>query len=281
MVTLLISALISAIIAPLIREEFQARGQRWALMIVWWAVQELPEDRRDRYFEEWCAHLDSAPTPLSKVLAALGFSLAAIRMDMMAGGSQRVKVRFDDLAIRGVDIMMSLGAIIVLAPAIALSAFAMFVSETMYSSKPGPVMFKSRKVGRGGREIDLYKLRTLPLWNGGQETGSNRINRVGLFLRSASVDELPQLINVLNGTMSLIGPRPIAHGALARQGRHSRYYMSVKPGISGLAWRSDAGRLTERRQIALTRLYARKRSLRVYLLLLSQTAVITIRQPMD
>jgi len=110
-------------------------------------------------------------------------------------------------------------------------------------SSPGSVLFKQRRYGLDGREIVVYKFRTMRVLEDGnvirQATRDDpRVTRFGVFLRACSLDELPQFINVLQGRMSVVGPRPhaIAHNEMYR--KLIRRYMirhKVKPGITGLA----------------------------------------------
>jgi putative colanic acid biosynthesis UDP-glucose lipid carrier transferase len=110
-------------------------------------------------------------------------------------------------------------------------------------SSPGPIIFKQRRYGLDGREIAVYKFRTMSVTEDGAKIrqaskSDSRITRIGRFLRRASLDELPQLINVLQGRMSLVGPRPhaIAHNEEYR--KLIKGYMvrhKVLPGITGLA----------------------------------------------
>jgi putative colanic acid biosynthesis UDP-glucose lipid carrier transferase len=110
-------------------------------------------------------------------------------------------------------------------------------------SSPGPMLFRQRRYGIDGREIVVYKFRTMTVLEDGgvvtQATSNDRrVTRLGAFLRRTSLDELPQFINVLQGRMSVVGPRPhaVAHNEIYR--KIIRGYMirhKVKPGITGLA----------------------------------------------
>src|SRR4051812_3777837 len=118
-------------------------------------------------------------------------------------------------------------------------------------SSPGPVLFKQRRYGLDGRKIVVYKFRSMTVAEDGdvvkQATrNDSRITKFGAFLRKSSLDELPQFINVLQGRMSVVGPRPhaVAHNEMYR--KLTRGYMirhKVKPGITGLAqvrgWRGE------------------------------------------
>jgi len=134
---------------------------------------------------------------------------------------------------------------IVLASAILalISPLMLAIAIGVKLSSPGPVLFKQRRYGLDGREIVVYKFRTMRVLEDGkvirQATRDDpRVTRFGVFLRACSLDELPQFINVLQGRMSVVGPRPhaIAHNEMYR--KLIRRYMirhKVKPGITGLA----------------------------------------------
>lgn len=138
---------------------------------------------------------------------------------------------------RCLDIVLSLAALIVLSPLLLLAAIAIRLES------PGPVIFKQRRVGFNRQEFRIYKFRSMRVKEDGGDVqqavrGDARITRVGRFLRASSIDELPQLFNVLKGEMSLVGPRPHAL-------RHDiefeadladyAFRRHVKPGITGWA----------------------------------------------
>jgi putative colanic acid biosynthesis UDP-glucose lipid carrier transferase len=141
------------------------------------------------------------------------------------------------VAKRLTDIVLSVGILLLLLPLLALVAVAVKVSS------PGPVIFKQRRYGLDGREIAVYKFRTMVVTEDGEQIRQasktdHRITRIGGVLRRSSLDELPQLINVLQGRMSLVGPRPhaVAHNEEYR--KLIKGYMvrhKVLPGITGLA----------------------------------------------
>jgi exopolysaccharide production protein ExoY len=129
---------------------------------------------------------------------------------------------------------------------------------------PGPVFYGHRRIGRHGERFSCLKFRTMATdadarlahilqtdpkaaeeWQATQKLRNDpRVTRLGAFLRKSSLDELPQLWNVLRGDMSIIGPRPITRDELNRYGRDRRYYLLVRPGITGLwqvSGRSSAG----------------------------------------
>ena len=118
----------------------------------------------------------------------------------------------------------------------------------------GPIFYRHTRVGRQGARFECLKFRTMATdseerlahilqtdphaaaeWEDGQKLKKDpRITKVGAFLRKSSIDELPQLWNVLRGDMSVIGPRPITRAELNRYGKDRRYYLLVRPGITGL-----------------------------------------------
>lgn len=142
---------------------------------------------------------------------------------------------------RLLDIVLASIAILFLAPLLLLVALAI-----KYDSQ-GPVMFRQTRVGQGNRQFQIFKFRSMFADNSdlrGDTSASrddSRITRVGQFIRKTSIDELPQLLNVLRGDMSLVGPRPHALGSLAGNDlfwqASKQYWLrhALKPGITGLA----------------------------------------------
>jgi lipopolysaccharide/colanic/teichoic acid biosynthesis glycosyltransferase len=105
----------------------------------------------------------------------------------------------------------------------------------------GPVLYRQRRVGLGGSEFELLKLRTMVVGAERQgaglavDEGDSRITRVGRVLRRLSLDELPQLVNIVRGDMSLIGPRPTVASQVERYTPHQRRRLEVRPGLTGWA----------------------------------------------
>lgn len=142
---------------------------------------------------------------------------------------------------RIVDILVSALALIVLAPLLLIVAIAIRLDS------PGPVLFRQLRVGYGNRPFEIFKFRSLRHeetdrdGNRSVSQGDSRVTRVGAFIRRTSIDELPQLFNVLVGDMSLVGPRPHALGSRAGQKLFweidPNYWQrhALKPGITGLA----------------------------------------------
>ncbi len=138
---------------------------------------------------------------------------------------------------RATDIIVAVLALLILSPVLWMIAIAVKLSS------PGPILFKQRRYGLNGQEIIVYKFRSMRVMEDGNQIhqakrGDNRITPVGRFLRKTSLDELPQFINVLQGRMSIVGPRPhaVAHNEMYRKvisGYMLRH--KVKPGITGWA----------------------------------------------
>jgi len=133
---------------------------------------------------------------------------------------------------------------------LVLLAFALplgiIIAILIRQDSPGPVLFTQKRTGRGGKPFRLYKFRSMyvdaPEYElHPQDAADPRITRVGRFLRRTSLDELPQLINVLKDEMSLVGPRPEMPFIVERYTAHQRQRLDVKPGITGL-WQLSADR---------------------------------------
>ena len=169
----------------------------------------------------------------------------------------------------------------------------------IWSHDGGRPIFAHRRVGRGNKLFPCLKLRTMVVdaeqrlqellrsdpsaafeWEMHQKLRNDpRITPLGAFLRKTSLDELPQLINVLVGHMSLVGPRPIVVAEAPRYGRYFKFYCAVRPGITGLWQVSGRNDVSYRRRVAIDTLYVRSRSIFVDLAILIRTlpAVLSAR----
>src|SRR5207245_7280517 len=130
---------------------------------------------------------------------------------------------------RLVDIAVASAALVALAPVLAVAALAVRMTSA------GPVLFRQQRIGRGGRPFPLLKLRTM--WDGSHgpcvtRAADARITPVGARLRRWKLDELPQLLNVLRGDMTLIGPRPEIPDYVAQIGPLGRAYADLQPGLA-------------------------------------------------
>ena len=135
---------------------------------------------------------------------------------------------------RLIDVVLAALGLAALAPVLAAIAAAVRLDS------PGPILYRARRVGRGGVEFTMYKFRTMYARRADHgpritPSGDRRITRVGRVLRGAKLDELPQLWNVLRGDMSLVGPRPEDPHYVALYSPEQRRVLDVRPGITSLA----------------------------------------------
>lgn len=174
---------------------------------------------------------------------------------------------------RAVDVGLAALGLALTAPALALAAVAIRL-ETR-----GPVIYRQRRVGRGGGSFKMYKLRTMvtgsdpkpsETWEPLRENDP-RVTRVGALLRRLSLDELPNLVNVLRGEMAIVGPRPTIEPQVAEYTPRQRRRLEVKPGITGWAQVNGRASLSWEQRIELDVWYADNRSLSLDLRILART----------
>jgi lipopolysaccharide/colanic/teichoic acid biosynthesis glycosyltransferase len=167
------------------------------------------------------------------------------------------------------------------------------VAAAVKMTSAGPVVFKQTRLGRGGREFVCYKFRTMArdaeavLASSKELAGrferdfkikdDPRVTRVGAFLRKTSLDELPQLVNVLRGEMSLIGPRPIVPRELAKYGAYGSVLLQVKPGLGGLWQVGGRSETSYPDRVAKDVEYVRRRSTWLDVKLIALTAAVVIK----
>lgn len=193
-------------------------------------------------------------------------------------------------AYRVMDITVVVLALLALGPLMLLLAL------TIYCLDAGPIMFAQQRIGRNGRTFSCYKFRTMVPdaearlshllatdadaqieWARDRKLRRDpRITRIGNFLRKSSLDELPQIFNVLRGDMSIVGPRPIIASEVPLYGRAFRNYCSVRPGITGLWQTSGRNDVSYRRRVALDVMYTRKKSVGLDLRIMAMTVPAVI-----
>jgi lipopolysaccharide/colanic/teichoic acid biosynthesis glycosyltransferase len=177
---------------------------------------------------------------------------------------------------RVLDLLVALPALVIAAPLLAIAAIAIKLDSR------GPVFYMARRVGRGGAEFDLYKLRTMHTGNDpvGVGTpvlaGDPRVTRVGGLLRRFSLDELPNLINVIRGEMSVVGPRPTLAAQVHGYTPHQRRRLEVKPGLTGWAQVNGRAGIPWDERIELDVWYVEHRSIGLDLRILVRTARLLI-----
>ena len=213
----------------------------------------------------WIALPLSEEANIRKILSALDSSTITVHLVPDVFGYELINHTVDELAgiptinlnappiVGANDVVKRLFDIICAASCLLLAAPVMFFASIgIILESPGPILFKQRRYGLDGKEISVWKFRTMRVWDDSSnevvqaKVNDPRVTTIGRFLRRTSLDELPQLINVLQGRMSLVGPRPhaVAHNELYRNLIHG--YMlrhKVKPGITGWAqingWRGE------------------------------------------
>jgi lipopolysaccharide/colanic/teichoic acid biosynthesis glycosyltransferase len=177
---------------------------------------------------------------------------------------------------RAADIVVSSLALIVSSPVLALAALAIRLES------PGGVIYRQGRVGLNGRPFDVIKLRTMVA--GAEHLGAglavnendSRITRVGALLRRTSLDELPNLLNVLRGEMSLIGPRPTLPIQVEQYTERQRERLAIKPGITGWAQVNGRASLPWSERIELDLWYIEHRSLALDLKILRRTVAMVL-----
>ncbi len=203
---------------------------------------------------------------------------------------------------RLVDIIVSLGALVILSPFFLLIAICIKLTDG------GPVFYAHQRLGRGGKKIGVLKFRSLKVeycvgpgfkaksdeevitdqlhrpdlvaefnkevkWTMGKDP---RVTRIGNFLRKTNIDELPQLINVLRGELSLVGPRPIIQSEVERYGSFDTYLLSIKPGMTGLWQVSGRNDIPYEERVQLDTHYVQNWSLWQDFLIMIKTVLYTI-----
>lgn len=185
--------------------------------------------------------------------------------------SRATRGRAREASKRALDILIAATALVFLAPLMILVALLIRMGDR------GPAIFAHTRIGRGGAAFKCYKFRSMVTdadarlkallaedpeaaaeWARDQKLRCDpRITPIGAFLRKTSLDELPQLFNVLKGEMSIVGPRPIVLSEVARYGDSFADYAGVNPGITGLWQVSGRSDTTYAERVALDRRYAR------------------------
>ena len=177
---------------------------------------------------------------------------------------------------RAVDVVASALALLLSSPLLLAAMLAIRLES------PGPMIYRQRRAGRGGKPFDVLKLRTMV--DGAEHIGAgmavnandSRITRVGAFLRRSSLDELPNLLNVLRGEMTLVGPRPTLPAQVDQYTERQRGRLAVKPGITGWAQVNGRASLPWSERIELDLYYVEHRSLSLDLRILLRTPAMVL-----
>lgn len=184
-----------------------------------------------------------------------------------------------------IEMLLAVIAIIALAPVLVMIAFVVFVQDG------GNPIFVQRRIGHGGKLFPCLKFRSMVTdskeqleallasdpdaereWARDQKLRHDpRITPLGNWLRKTSLDELPQLFNIVAGHMSVVGPRPIVPSEVSRYGRYFQHYCSVRPGLTGLWQVSGRSSLSYRRRVVIDTVYVRTRTLTLDLIIVVRT----------
>lgn len=196
------------------------------------------------------------------------------------------------MLLRSIDVMIALVALVFFFPLLCIIALLVLVTD------PGPVIFAHKRIGHGGKPFYCLKFRSMAVdaqerlerllasdpqarqeWMLNHKLKDDpRITHVGAVLRKTSLDELPQLFNVLRGDMSLVGPRPIVADEIQRYGRYFVHYCRVRPGITGLWQVSGRSDVSYRRRVAFDVVYTRTYSVALNTKILLFTIPSVLRQ---
>lgn len=182
------------------------------------------------------------------------------------------KIKAYDILKRFIDIIVGFIGLIICIPIFVIIGIAIKIDSK------GPVFFKHRRIGKHGKKIEIYKFRTM-IDNAEEamkyfteeqkkEFAENfklendpRVTRVGKILRKTSLDELPQIINILKGEMSIIGPRPVVKSELEKYGKNQEKFLSVAPGLTGYWAANGRSDVSYEERMALELYYVDNRSL--------------------
>jgi lipopolysaccharide/colanic/teichoic acid biosynthesis glycosyltransferase len=178
---------------------------------------------------------------------------------------------------RAVDIAIAGAGLVLASPLLAAAALATKLEDR------GPVLYRQTRVGKDGVDFDVLKLRTMVV--GAERMGlgyavdrdDRRITRTGRILRRTSIDELPQLWNVLRGDMSIVGPRPTLRYQVEQYDEHQRHRLDIRPGLTGWAQVHGRASLPWAERIELDVWYVESRSPRVDFEILLRTPLALFR----
>jgi exopolysaccharide production protein ExoY len=225
-----------------------------------------------------------ATEPLTNPVLTMSPLVAPKGRDTLAGGS-RADAVYSWFNRAGAAVLLVL-----------LSPLMLAIAWCIWREDGAPVLFAHWRVGQKGRLFRCLKFRSMVRradlvlaevfendpgakeeWARDHKLRNDpRVLRIGLFLRKTSLDELPQLFNVLRGEMHLVGPRPVVVQEIPRYGEHKRHYFAVKPGMTGLWQVSGRNNLTYAQRVALDARYVETRTLWMDLRILARTVSVLV-----
>jgi lipopolysaccharide/colanic/teichoic acid biosynthesis glycosyltransferase len=192
---------------------------------------------------------------------------------------------------RCIDLALAIAGLLFLAPLLLVVALLIKAQDG------GPILFQQERLGRAGKVFRCWKFRTMVTdaqarlfallendpeamreWQRDHKLKNDpRITALGRFLRRSSIDEIPQLLNIIAGDMSIVGPRPIVRSEINRYACRFASYCSVKPGLTGLWQISGRSDTSYRRRVALDTIYVRRRTLAMDLKIIALTIPAVLR----
>jgi exopolysaccharide production protein ExoY len=280
-----ILAIATSALGRLTADEFKAFRPKIVEWLVTRAVNKMPIEMQDRYAEEWRSVLEDVPGDISKIWASIGFNLVAGRLSSSFAswelGAKRV-----------IDVLVVGSSLCIIGPPMIL------VGLLIWAADGHPPVFRHTRLGQYGRSFGCLKFRSMvpdgqavlaahlaanprarAEWAATHRLNDDpRITAIGQVLRKTSIDELPQLWNVLRGEMSLIGPRPIVPSEVARYGKAFDTCFSVKPGVTGLWQVSGRSDTSYAERVALDLDYATRWSLRRDIAIMLRTIPAVLAQ---
>lgn len=178
---------------------------------------------------------------------------------------------------RTADVAFAGAGLVLTSPVLGLAALAIKLEDG------GPILYRQTRVGKDGADFEVLKLRTMVVGAEGMgagyavDRGDRRITRVGRLLRRTSIDELPQLWNIVRGDMSIIGPRPTLRYQVDQYDEHQRHRLDVRPGLTGWAQVHGRASLPWAERIELDVFYVENRSAKLDLQILLRTPLALFR----
>lgn len=190
---------------------------------------------------------------------------------------------------RGLDIILSTIGLIVLSPLFLLIGIIIKIDSK------GPVLFAHKRIGKNGKMIKIYKFRTMfenaedmiksfteeqlkEFQENYKLKQDHRITKVGKFLRKTSLDELPQIVNILKGELSIVGPRPVVENELEKYGPNRNKFLSVIPGLTGYWQANGRSTTTYEERIKMELFYVDNRSLWLDIKIFFKTIISVIKK---
>ena len=208
--------------------------------------------------------------------------------------TNKKKKNIEKVIKRSIDIIAGIVGVIILIPL----TIGIYIARKILKEDEGPIFYEQLRIGENGKHFRIYKYRTMVIGadeklekyleeneEARKEFEENyklkndpRITRLGKFLRKTSIDEAPQLINVLKGEMSLVGPRPIVDSEIPRFGDKIEIIHSVKPGITGYWAANGRSNTTYEQRVDMEAFYAENHSIKLDLKILAKTVETVVKK---